>query len=81
MLSCDVLPDSDSFTALFLATGKCGNVKKAFNGLQLMKEYNHQLNSFQYMGLIKTYGSACLKENVTEKMMNQFVKDSWVLFQ
>lgn len=33
MIASDVLPDQDSFKALFLATGKCGNVKKAFNGL------------------------------------------------
>lgn len=81
MIDKKILPDSETFKNLFMATSRVGNIKKAFNGLQSMKELGLKLNKYHYTGLILTYSSAMRINDTTVVMREAFLKDAWVLFK
>ena len=81
MINYQIAPDQDSFICLLKATGKTGNVKAAFNALQLMKERNIAMNVYIFSGLIRTYAAACSISNSNPDVVQEYKRDSWNLFK
>jgi len=81
MINYQIAPDQDSFICLLKATGKTGNIKVAFNALQLMKERNIEMNEYIFAGLIRTYAAACSIPNSNPDVVKEYKKDSWNLFK
>jgi len=81
MINYQIEPDSDSIVAVLKATSATGNVKTAFNALQLMKERNLPMNRYVYTGLINTYAAACKQVGLAPELMTEYKKDAWTLFK
>lgn len=81
MLNYQVTPDYDSFSGLLLATSKTGNIKQAFNALQVMKERGMPMNEYVYNGLIRTYAAACRTPGTVATLIKEYKRDAWVLFK
>lgn len=54
---------------------------KAFNAIQVMKEFDLTLQPFHYPGLIRTYSYAIRLPVTSQKMARAYIQDTWVLFQ
>ena len=81
MINYQVMPDYDSFSGLLMATSKTGNIKQAFNALQIMKERGMEMNEYIYNGLIRTYGAACKVEGTVATLVKEYKRDAWILFK
>lgn len=79
MIEEGVVPDNHTVVAVLRATSKIGDVKTASDLVGYMKWFSIPLNEHVYNGLIKTYGGACLKRDVHESHILQYLDDIWVL--
>lgn len=76
-----VQPDEDTFVALFKACGNAGDVKTAFDALQVMKLNNIPMNKYILTAAIKVYGGVVKSEYMTNDLIDIYIKDAWKLFE
>eukprot|EP01022_Parablepharisma_sp_SALTPOND_P028372 TRINITY_DN70869_c0_g1_i1.p2 TRINITY_DN70869_c0_g1~~TRINITY_DN70869_c0_g1_i1.p2 ORF type:complete len:345 (+),score=12.56 TRINITY_DN70869_c0_g1_i1:476-1510(+) len=76
-----VVPDTMTFLAVLRATAKLGDLQTAYEAIQEMKAYEQPINRDIYESLIQTYAGACKVEGVTDKQIDAYIKDAWVLFR
>lgn len=81
MLNYQVKPDQDSIIALLQATTRTGNVKQAFNALQVAKENNIPMSTHVFTGLIRTYAGASRSKETLPELVKEYKKDAWALFK
>lgn len=81
MVNRQILPDSDTYVALFKACSMIGDVKTAYNALIQMKEQNIALNVYMYNGLLRTYAGACAVPYCSAEIKELYVQDAWKLFK
>lgn len=81
MVAKNIVPDADTFIALFKATSNAGDVKTAFNGLMHLKQLNIPLNAYMFNGLLRTYAGACALPNIDDSVKKVYIQDAWNLFK
>jgi hypothetical protein len=81
MVAKNIVPDADTFIALFKATSLIGDVKTAYNGLMHLKQINIPVSIYMYNGLLRTYAGACAVPMISEETRNNYIEDAWNLFR
>jgi len=81
MIGKQIIPDADTYIALFKACGMIGDVKTAYNGLMQMKEQNIPMSVYMYNGLLRTYAGACGIPRCSIEIKEMYIEDAWNLFK
>jgi len=76
-----IVPNVETFQAVIKATSQLGDVQTAYEAIQEMKGYEIPLNEAIYNQLILTYAGACKVQETTEKQIDAYIKDAWMLFR
>lgn len=76
-----VQPDEDTFVHLFKACSMAGDLKTAFDALQIMKLNKIPMNKYILNSAIKVYGGVIKSDYMTNDLMEIYLKDAWKLFE
>lgn len=74
-----IVPDQNTFVAVLKATGHTGDVQVAYEAIQEMKANELPMTIKIYDGLIRTYAGACKAAGTTEKQIDAYINDAWML--
>ncbi|EAR87412.2 PPR domain protein (macronuclear) [Tetrahymena thermophila SB210] len=76
-----VQPDEDTFVHLFKACSSAGDIKTAFDALQIMKLNKIPMNKYILNSAIKVYGGVVKSDYMTNDLIDIYIKDAWKLFE
>ncbi|EGR33964.1 pentatricopeptide repeat domain protein [Ichthyophthirius multifiliis] len=74
-------PDQDTFVHLFKACDNAGDVKTAYDAIQIMKNNNIQLNQYILNSSLKVYSGAIKTDLMTSELIDIYLNDSWKIFE
>lgn len=76
-----IQPDEDTFVALFKACANAGDVKTAFDGMQVMKAQGITMNKYILNQAIRVYSGVVKADYMTTDLVDMYIADAWKLFE